>query len=223
MKTVSAHHAERSDRAGVAEAGAARPAKPPSRLVRLVQRYLVPGFVTSAYLFLRYGCVVSSQAKVQLTSKISLGKGTVVKPFAVLIQTGAGRIIIGQNCAVSSFNHISTGDEDLIIGDNVRVGPHVTIMGASREFRDRDVKVVDQGRTHGGVVIGNDVLIGAGAVILNGHTVGEGAVIGAGCIVTRDVPSYAIVVGNPARVIGERAAHGDRHDPGAPTGQARAS
>jgi acetyltransferase-like isoleucine patch superfamily enzyme len=119
--------------------------------------------------------------------------------------THSGRIRIGANCAVSSFNHISTGDEDLVIGDNVRIGPSVTILGTDRNFQKRGLLIVDQGRSHKGVRIGSDVLIGAGAVILPGCTIGEGAVIGAGSVVNKDIPPYSIVVGVPARVIGERS------------------
>lgn len=53
----------------------------------------------------------------------------------------------------------------------------------------------------GGVKIGNDCWIGAGAIILNGLTIGDGAVVGAGAVVTKDVEPYTIVVGNPARKI----------------------
>ena len=53
----------------------------------------------------------------------------------------------------------------------------------------------------GGVKIGNDCWIGAGAIILNGITIGEGAVVGAGAVVTKDVEPYTIVVGNPAHKI----------------------
>ena len=172
-------------------------------MARIIQRYLVPRFLVMAYYYFRYGCLVSSQARVQMSGRISFGRGTVVKPFAV-IQTTNGRISFGRNCAVSSFDHISTSDGDVIVGDNVRIGPNVTITGSGRIFRDRNVLVVDQGYSHGGVTIGNDVLIGAGAVILDGCRIGDGAVIGAGCVVNRDVPSYSIVVGVPARVVGER-------------------
>lgn len=58
--------------------------------------------------------------------------------------------------------------------------------------------------TRGGVTIGNDVWIGARAIILSGVTVGDGAVLGAGAVVARDVPPYAVMVGNPARLVRHR-------------------
>jgi acetyltransferase-like isoleucine patch superfamily enzyme len=127
----------------------------------------------------------------------------VVKPFAVL-QTQGGRISIGRTCAISSFDHISTGIEDVVFGDYVRVGPHVTILGGSRNFKDRNRLIINQGSHHKGTTIGSDVLIGAGAVILPGCNIGEGAVIGALCLVNRDLPPYSIVAGIPAKIIGSR-------------------
>ena len=172
-------------------------------LTRIAQRYLVPGFVKSVYFYLRYRCLVSPKASVQLSDRITFGRGTVVKPFAVIINH-TGRIAIGARCAISSFNHISTGDEDLVIGDHVRIAPNVTILGADRKVKQRDVLIMDQGRSHKSTNIGDDVLIGAGAVILPGCRIGTGVVIGAGSVVTRDVAPYAIVAGSPARVIGQR-------------------
>jgi acetyltransferase-like isoleucine patch superfamily enzyme len=118
--------------------------------------------------------------------------------------THTGRISFGTNCAISSFNHISTGEKDIIIGNNVRIGPNVTILGTDRNFKKKSARIVDQGRSHKGLTIGNDVLIGAGAIILPGCTIGEGAVIGAGSVVNTEVPSYAIVAGVPARIVGMR-------------------
>jgi acetyltransferase-like isoleucine patch superfamily enzyme len=146
---------------------------------------------------------VSTQARVQLSNQITFGKGTVVKPFAIL-QTQAGRITIGRECAIGSFNHISTGEKDVHLGDYVRIGPHVTILGGSRNFKRRDTLIMNQGSHHKRVIIGDDVLIGAGCTILPGSVIGQGAVIGAGSVVSGEIPPYAIAVGAPARVIGER-------------------
>jgi acetyltransferase-like isoleucine patch superfamily enzyme len=172
-------------------------------IIRTLQRHFAPGFVASLYYFLKYRCLVSNRAVVQISDQISFGKGTVVKPFAV-VQTQAGRIAIGHDCAISSFNHLSTGTSDLVIGDYVRIGPNVTIMGGSRNFEKRDVLIIDQGFHSPGTEIENDVLIGANAVILPGCHIREGAVIGAGCAVNKDVPPYAIVAGVPGRVVGMR-------------------
>jgi acetyltransferase-like isoleucine patch superfamily enzyme len=171
--------------------------------VRVFQRYLIPRFVIVFYYFCKYRCKVSLQSRVQLSNKISIGKGTVVKPYAI-ITTNQGRIDIGKNCAISSFNHISNMDADIIIGDNVRMGSHVVIMGSRRNFKDRNRLIVDQGHQEKGIFIGNDVLIGAGAILVDGIHVGEGAVIGAGSVVTKDVQNYKVVAGVPAKEFSER-------------------
>ena len=152
---------------------------------------------------MRFGCYVSATSRVQLSRQISFGKSTVVKHFA-LLQTQGGKISIGKICAISAFDHISTGIKDVVFGDYVRVGPHVTILGGGRNFKDRNRLIINQGSHHKGTTIGSDVLIGAGAVILPGCNIGEGAVIGALCLVNRDLPPYSIVAGIPAKIIGSR-------------------
>jgi acetyltransferase-like isoleucine patch superfamily enzyme len=171
--------------------------------VRIVQRYLIPNWMAAIYYSLRYHCLVSTQARVQLSDRISFGRGTVVKPFAIL-QTQSGRISIGQECAIGSFNHISTGKKDVRMGNYVRIGPSVTILGGSRNFERRDMLIVHQGSHHKSVIIGDDVLIGAGCVILPGSIIGNGVVIGAGSVVNSEIPAFAIVAGAPARILGER-------------------
>jgi acetyltransferase-like isoleucine patch superfamily enzyme len=172
-------------------------------LLRVVQRYLVPNWMTAIYYSLRYRCLVSIQARVQLSNRISFGRGTVVKPFAIL-QTQSGSISTGRECAIGSFNHISTGKKDVRMGNYVRIGPNVTILGGSRNFERRDLLIVHQGSHHKSVVIGDDVLIGAGCVILPGSILGTGAVIGAGSVVNSEIPAFAIAAGSPARILGER-------------------
>ena len=91
------------------------------------------------------------------------------------------------------------------IGADVMMGPDVVIIAMNHGFADVDVPMIDQGHDAAqGVTIGNDVWIGTRVVILAGVTVGDGAVIGAGSVVTKDVPAYTIVAGNPAKVIRDR-------------------
>lgn len=171
---------------------------------RIAQRHLVPSFVAALYYSLRFRCAVHPSARVQLSERIRIGRGTVIKSFAILQTSGKGRIVIGKNCAISSFNHLSTDQADVIIGDHVRIGPQVTIVGSSRQYRRKDRLIVDQGFTHKGIRIGDDVFIGAGAVILDGSDIGTGAVIGVNSVVSRKVPPYAITFGMPAKIIFSR-------------------
>jgi len=168
---------------------------------RVLQRHAIPGFVSSLYHYFKSGAFISPSSKIQLTTRIRFGKRTVVKQY-VIVQATAGRIHFGRECALSSFNHFSTGTGDIIIGDFVRFGPACTIVGGTRGFQKRDTKIIDQPEDQpNGIIIGDDVLIGANAVILPATEIGTGAVIGAGSLVQGNIPEYAIAVGNPARVI----------------------
>ena len=178
-------------------------ASPVAVLFRNLNRHLLPGFLISVYYLLRDRCFISPRSRVQLSDKVSFGRSTVIKAYAV-IQTQTGRFLMGKKCAVSSFNHISTGESVILIGDYVRIAPNVTILGGTRNFKDKTRLIVDQGSSHSGLVIGSDVLIGAGTVILPGCQIGRGAVIGAGSVVSSDIPEYSVVAGAPARVIGHR-------------------
>jgi acetyltransferase-like isoleucine patch superfamily enzyme len=174
-----------------------------ARLLRTLQRYALVGPIPVLYYFLRDRAFIALSSKVQVSSLIRFGRGCVVKPY-VVIKTSRGRITFGRNCAISCFNQIDNTDGEVIVGDDVRLGPHVLLNGSTRRFQDRHQLIVDQGHEHSGLRIGSDVLVGGGAQVLAGVTVGDGAVIGAGAVVIRDVPSYSIVAGVPAKVIGER-------------------
>lgn len=172
--------------------------------VRTLQRYAVPGFVVSLYHYIRSRALVSPSARVQLSSLVTFGEGTVVKAFAI-VQSSGGRVRLGRNCALSGFDHISTGAGDVIFGNHVRVAPSCTIIGGTKEFRSREALIVDQPEAQPrGVVIEDDVLIGANSVILPGSHLRRGVVVGAGSVVQGEVEEYAVVAGAPARVISHR-------------------
>jgi maltose O-acetyltransferase len=91
---------------------------------------------------------------------------------------------------------------DLKVGKDVMMGPFVVIVGGGHEFSRSDIPMRLQGRRkYQPVRIEDDVWIGARVIILSGVKIGKGAIIGAGAVVTKDVPPYAICAGNPARVI----------------------
>jgi acetyltransferase-like isoleucine patch superfamily enzyme len=165
---------------------------------RSLQR-MMPQLLVSVAVYVRDRAMLHPRARVQLTGKIRFGRGTVVKALTI-IQASGGRIIVGRRCAIGSFNHIAAGLEDLVIGDDVRTGPHVSIVATTREYRRTDTRIADQGYRDQGISIGNDVLIGTGAIILDGSRIGHGAVIGAGSLVRGTIPPYAVAFGSPAKV-----------------------
>ena len=106
-------------------------------------------------------------------------------------------------------------DERLSIGHYVSIAEGVSfLLGGNHPYKGFStypfkVKLLGHAReaqTKGPIVVGDDVWIGANAMILSGVTIGQGAVIGAGAVVSSDVPPYAIVAGNPARVVRYRFA-----------------
>ena len=96
---------------------------------------------------------------------------------------------------------------DLTIGNDVMMGPGVVIYGRYHRYERTDISMMDQGMgEHRPIVVEDDVWIGCRAIILRGVHIGRWAIIGAGAVVTKDVPQYAIVAGNPAAVVKWRKA-----------------
>lgn len=90
----------------------------------------------------------------------------------------------------------------LIIGDDVMMGPEVVILGGGHNHDRIDIPMRLQGSPVSKLTqIGNDVWIGTRAIIMSGVKIGNGVIIGAGAVVTKDIPDYAIVGGVPAKVI----------------------
>ncbi len=90
----------------------------------------------------------------------------------------------------------------VIIGNDVMMGPDCIIYTRNHAFSDTSIPMRKQGFSEEKpVIIGNDVWIGGRVIILPGVHVGNGAIIGAGAVVTKNVPDYAIVGGNPAKII----------------------
>lgn len=91
------------------------------------------------------------------------------------------------------------------VGEDVMMGPRVTILTRNHAFADTTRPMSQQGAGKiAPVTIEDDVWIGMSTIVLPGVTIGTGAVIGAGSVVSRSIPPYAVAVGNPARVVRDR-------------------
>ncbi len=112
----------------------------------------------------------------------------------------SGCIRIGSNVHVGESTMI-TAHSRVTIGDDTIIGPQNMIVDVDHVIEDRDVPIRSQGLLSRPITIGANVWISSHCIILKGVTIGRGAVLGAGAVVTHDVPPFAVMVGNPARVI----------------------
>ncbi len=138
---------------------------------------------------------------------IEIGDETIVMHGAVLhVYNFRGMphsgIKIGRQSLVGEYSVIR-GQGGVEIGDRVYTSPFTQIIAVNHVFDDPDRPFVEQGITAEGIVVEDDVWLGAGAVITDGVRIGRGAVVAAGAVVTRDVPPHTVVGGVPARVLKE--------------------
>jgi acetyltransferase-like isoleucine patch superfamily enzyme len=136
----------------------------------------------------------SVYTNILLGDKYDIGEYTYGKPNVLSWGEGA-KLKIGKFCSISK-------DVEILLGGNHRMDWVSTYpFMIFNEKWPNAVKIKGHPRSKGDVIIGNDVWICRGAKILSGINIGDGAVIGAYAVVTKDVPPYAVVAGNPARII----------------------
>lgn len=148
---------------------------------------------------------VGQNVQVVTRKKIVLGNNVTLFGNSYLNAFGEfGSINIGERTHLDQFC-VLYGQGGLSIGASCAIACGVTIYTQSNQYAaDPCTNIIDQPVKYAEVVIGDDVWIGARAVILPGVTIGDHAVVGAGAVVNRDVESWAIVGGVPAKLIGQR-------------------
>lgn len=109
-------------------------------------------------------------------------------------------IRIGANSLIGELN-VLRGQGGITIGDRVYTAPMVQMLAVNHIFDDLTRPMVEQGITAEGIIVEDDVWIGAGAIITDGVRICKGAVVAAGAVVTQDVPPFSVVGGTPARVL----------------------
>jgi acetyltransferase-like isoleucine patch superfamily enzyme len=148
-----------------------------------------------------------------IASDVKLGKDVKLSQFINLYgcevgdETKIGAFVeiqknakVGKNCKISSHSFICEG---VLIEDNVFIGHGVTFINDTypRATTEDGALQTEEDWKVEATVIKQGASVGSGATILSNVTVGEHAIIGAGSVVTKDVPAYAVVAGNPARTL----------------------
>jgi acetyltransferase-like isoleucine patch superfamily enzyme len=137
-------------------------------------------------------CFLSPAAAI--SGDFSIGDDSFVAAQAYI----TGRVELGRNCSVNPF---ATLREKIRGGDGIRIGAYACLIGANHGFADVEKPIYRQPHTSKGIVLGDDIWIGSHVTVVDGVKIGSHSILAAGAVVTKDVPEYAIVGGNPARVI----------------------
>jgi len=139
------------------------------------------------------GVLVFHPEMIELGTNIYVGHGAILKGYYQNTITIGDNTWIGQNC----FFHGAGG---ISIGRNVGIGPAVQIITSYHREQGIEIPILFSELAFAKVTIADDADIGVGAIILPGVSIGKGVQIGAGAVVTRSVPDFAVAYGNPARV-----------------------
>lgn len=139
-------------------------------------------------------------------SRIEIGDGVMIDSFVKIKPAGGdGDVRIGADSRINSGTVIYSGN-GVTIGSGVLIAANCTLAPVNHEYRARDLTIAEQRfmPSRGGIVIEDDVWIGAGTVILDGARLRRGCVVGAQSLVLGEVEPYSVNVGAPARKIGMR-------------------
>lgn len=161
------------------------------------------------------------QSKLVQLETIQIGQGCFIAPSAHLfaepgrwikVSNGAriaaevfihGPVDMGENVSINARVTIDGGSKGVQIGNDTRIATGVTLFAFNHGMHP-DNLIRAQSVSSRGIKIGCDVWLGANVNVVDGVKIGDHAVVGMGSVVTKDVPDWAIVAGNPARVIGDR-------------------
>ncbi|OZI07690.1 acetyltransferase [Siphonobacter sp. BAB-5385] len=143
--------------------------------------------------------VIRSSARMDVLpfKQFTLGSKSVIESYCV-INNGVGDVFIGDHCTIG-ISSVVIGP--VHIGSDVIMAQHVTVSGLNHMYEDVHTPIHRQPVTTAPIVIEDECWIGANAVITAGVTIGRHSVVAGGSVVTKNVPPYSVVGGNPARLL----------------------
>ncbi len=130
-------------------------------------------------------------------NKFNLGKESTIEDFTA-VNNGVGDVIIGDRTRIGLGNTLIG---PVHVGNDVRLAQNVVLSGLNHDYQDVERPIHEQGVSTKPVVIEDDSWLGANVVVVPGVTIGKHCIVAAGSVVTKSMPPYSVIVGNPARVI----------------------
>jgi len=171
------------------------------KITHLLQRLLLPGPIVTAVYALKHGVLVSHRAEVELSPRVTIGRGTVISSFTQIKTTSRGTLTIGKKTTIGIGAHIVASTGGVTVGDYCLISQNVCIEGINYRYNQIGQPFTIQGRTSKGIRIANNVWVGANSVILDGAKIAQGVIITPCSVVSGKIPVNAIATGNPAKVI----------------------
>ena len=141
--------------------------------------------------------VCGEDSKLRIGDEVRIERGVDIRSHG-----GGGDIVIGDRTRIGPYTCLS--GRSIQIGKDCLIASHSSIYANNHIFSDPARKINEQDRSYQGIVIEDDCWLGSGVRVLDGVIIGRGSVVGAGAVVTKNIPSYSIAVGVPAKVIGQR-------------------
>jgi acetyltransferase-like isoleucine patch superfamily enzyme len=123
----------------------------------------------------------------------------IIQPVALNVRTPGAKIIIGNDVGISGSS--ISASTTVTIGNHVLIGSGCIISDSDAHPIKAEDRIDPAKTVSRPIIIEDDVFIGARSIILKGVKIGKGSVVGAGSVVTKDVPSFCVVAGNPAKIV----------------------
>lgn len=145
------------------------------------------------------GSIVRWSARLDVLpyNRFDLGAYSIVESHAV-VNNGVGDVVVGEHSLIGMCNSILG---PVTIGNRVLLAQHVVLSGLNHAYEDVSLPIAQQPTTTRPIVVEEGAWVGANAVVTAGVRIGRNAVVAAGSVVTRDVPPFSVVGGNPARLL----------------------
>lgn len=181
--------------------------------------------INCGFVFNRRKISWSTSVRKSKHAKIIISHHSRIAEMGKIVVQGGGVLIIGQNTSIDRLCEIIIEKDSILrIGDNVFIGSHanirvtgemvigndcriaqfVSFINGNYGFVKKDLLIRNQRYEKGFLLIEDDVWIGVGSIILPNTTICKGVVVGAGAVISKDVPKYSVVVGNPQKIIKTR-------------------